>query len=153
MFKIVFKTIRFSFLFLVLSSLNIEASDKKINCPAPNNDIGLEAFYFVTSGINHGFEKKCNKDFKYFNTDEIDISDSGKYSVISPKEIEVVLKKISPSRVVFYEIRYKDESNKNQTMIITVTTKEGEEGEQGFDSPCASVLSVTPNNLIRKSCI
>lgn len=151
MFKIAFKLIFYSqFVFLSLTTF---ASWKKVNCPEPSAEMGLEAFLFTTNGIKQGFDPKCTKDYKFFDLDEIELSDSGSFLKISPKDIQVKILKISPSNVVFYEITYKDEFNKKQTSLINVLTRRASDGEDVEDSACASVLSAKPDNLIRKECI
>lgn len=153
MFKTAYQTILCSFLVFGFISPNASANWKNIICPGASVELGLEAFLFATNGVKQGYDSKCTKNFKYFDLDEIDVSDSGGISKISPKDIQVKILKTSPSGVVFYEITYKDFFNKRQTALINVLSRSNAEGGEVEDSACGSLLLVKPDNLVRRECI
>ena len=153
MLKTAFRIIQFSLIFSGFSSLDTLASWKNVKCPVANNEMGVEAFMLVTSGIKFGHEKKCVTNYKYFDVSEIDLSDSNDFKKITAKDVSATIKKISPSGIVFYEVKYKDEKNNAQEMTITITTRTVADDGSVDDEPCASVLSSFPSNLVRINCI
>lgn len=140
-------------MFLFFLNHSAHASPKNKLCPKPNDVIGVEAFMLVTSGIKYGHDKKCGSNFKYFDPSEIDLSDSSEFKIISANNVKAKISKISESGVVFYEIQFNDESNKIQTMTITILPKIITDDKTSENDPCALILSAFPDNLVRKTCI
>lgn len=140
-------------LFSFLLSFSTHAKDwSKVKCPNDPNILAREAFTLITSGFQTGLEKCQDRKFKYFDSANVDITDSNPNTIISKLDYldsKVINQSTNRAQV---QIKFKSDGLV-KTMMINLSLRVSDPDGNNDNIPCAYAIGEENPLYIDKRCV